>query len=148
MSVAVDAAPLDVDMSEGGRFAYAVDPANGGVDMFKVGSDVSLTGLGDINSCLSLMSGGWRCVDRAVAHIAATFSPDLSLDGEGLEGVGEWNMSSFAQDARHPFCGKGKGVNRLDSHRIRDNAGADRWSSLPRSARWHAVLPRIHHLAL
>ena len=148
MSVAVDAAPLDVDMSEGGRFAYAVDPANGGVDMFKVGSDVSLTGLGDINSCLSLMSGGWRCVDRAVAHIAATFSPDLSLDGEGLEGVGEWNMSSFAQDARHPYCGKGKGVNRLDSRRIRDNAGADRWSSLPRSARWHAVLPRIHHLAL
>jgi len=56
MSVAADAAPLDVDMSEGGRFAYAVDPANGGVDMFKVGPDGSLTGLGNVNAGLSLFA--------------------------------------------------------------------------------------------
>ncbi len=39
-------APLDIDVTESGRFAYAVDPANGGVDMYKIGLDGSLTGLG------------------------------------------------------------------------------------------------------
>lgn len=51
-------APLDIDMSEGGRFAYAVDPANGGVDMFKVEVDGSLTGLGSVNAGLSLYAQG------------------------------------------------------------------------------------------
>ena len=31
-------APLDIDISENGRFAYAVDPGNGGVDMYKIES--------------------------------------------------------------------------------------------------------------
>ena len=51
-------APLDIDMSESGRFAYAVDPANGGVDMFKVEADGSLTGLGNVNAGLSLYAQG------------------------------------------------------------------------------------------
>lgn len=51
-------APLDIDMSEGGRFAYAVDPANGGVDMYKVEPDGSLTALGNVNAGLSLFAQG------------------------------------------------------------------------------------------
>ena len=51
-------APLDIGMSEGGRFAYAVDPANGGVDMFKVEADGSLTGLGNVDAGLSLYAQG------------------------------------------------------------------------------------------
>jgi len=51
-------APLDIDMSEKGRFAYAVDPANGGVDMFKIEADGSLTGLGNVNAGLSLYAQG------------------------------------------------------------------------------------------
>ncbi len=51
-------APLDIDMSEGGRFAYAIDPANGGVDMYKVEADGSLTALGNVNAGLSLFAQG------------------------------------------------------------------------------------------
>jgi len=51
-------APLDIDVSENGRYAYAVDPANGGVDMFKIEHDGSLTGLGNVNAGLSLFAQG------------------------------------------------------------------------------------------
>lgn len=42
-------APLDIDVTESGRFAYAVDPGNGGVDMFRIEADGSLTGLGTVD---------------------------------------------------------------------------------------------------
>jgi len=42
-------APLDIDVTERGRFAYAVDPGNGGVDMFRIEADGSLTGLGTVD---------------------------------------------------------------------------------------------------
>jgi 6-phosphogluconolactonase len=51
-------APLDIDLTDNGRFAYAVDPANGGVDMFRVGHDGSLTGLGNVNGGLSIFAQG------------------------------------------------------------------------------------------
>jgi 6-phosphogluconolactonase len=45
-------APLDIDVSEDGRYAYAVDPGNGGVDMFRIENDGSLTGLGTVDAGL------------------------------------------------------------------------------------------------
>jgi 6-phosphogluconolactonase len=51
-------APLDIDMSSHGRFAYAVDPGNGGVDMFRVESDGSLTGLGTVAAGLAIYAQG------------------------------------------------------------------------------------------
>jgi 6-phosphogluconolactonase len=51
-------APLDIDMSTHGRFAYAVDPGNGGVDMFRVEHDGSLTGLGTVDAGLSIFAQG------------------------------------------------------------------------------------------
>ena len=51
-------APLDIDMSENGRFAYAVDPVNGGIDMFRIEQDGSLTGLGNVNGGLSIFAQG------------------------------------------------------------------------------------------
>lgn len=51
-------APLDIDMSARGRFAYAVDPVNGGVDMFRVENDGSLTGLGNVDGDLSIYAQG------------------------------------------------------------------------------------------
>ena len=51
-------APLDIDMSEHGRFAYAVDPVGGGVDMYRVESDGSLTGLGNVDGSLSIHAQG------------------------------------------------------------------------------------------
>ena len=51
-------APLDVDVSENGRFVYAVDPKNGGVDMFKIEHDGSLTGLGSVDGGLPLFAQG------------------------------------------------------------------------------------------
>jgi 6-phosphogluconolactonase len=51
-------APLDIDLSKGGRFAYAVDPANGGVDMFKIEPDGSLTGMGNVNGGLASFAQG------------------------------------------------------------------------------------------
>lgn len=50
--------PLDIDVSKDGRFAYAVDPANGGVDMFKIEHDGSLTGLGSVDGALPLFAQG------------------------------------------------------------------------------------------
>jgi len=60
------AAPLDIDVSENGRYAYAVDPANGGVDMFKIEHDGSLTGMGSVDGGLSLFAQGMavRCSGR------------------------------------------------------------------------------------
>ena len=51
-------APLDIDMSMHGRFAYAVDPVSAGVDMFRVESDGSLTGLGTVDAGLSIFAQG------------------------------------------------------------------------------------------
>lgn len=51
-------APLDIDMSKNGRFAYAVDPGNGGIDMFRIEQDGSLTGLGNVNGGLSIFAQG------------------------------------------------------------------------------------------
>jgi 6-phosphogluconolactonase len=51
-------APLDIDLSEDGRFAYAVDPVNGGVDMFRIEQDGSLTGMGNVNGGLSIYAQG------------------------------------------------------------------------------------------
>ena len=51
-------APLDVDMSRHGRFAYAVDPVAGGVDMFRVENDGSLTALGTVDAGLAIYAQG------------------------------------------------------------------------------------------
>lgn len=51
-------APLDIDVTGNGRFAYAVDPANGGVDMFRIERNGSLTGLGNASGGLSLFAQG------------------------------------------------------------------------------------------
>lgn len=51
-------APLDIDITRNGRFAYAVDPANGGVDMFKIGHDGSLTGMGSVPAGLAIYAQG------------------------------------------------------------------------------------------
>lgn len=50
--------PLDIDVSKDGRFAYAVDPANGGIDMFKIEHDGSLTGMGSVDGGLQLFAQG------------------------------------------------------------------------------------------
>jgi 6-phosphogluconolactonase (cycloisomerase 2 family) len=51
-------APLDIAMSENGRFVYALDPAAGGVAMFKIEHDGSLTGMGSVDAGLSLFAQG------------------------------------------------------------------------------------------
>lgn len=51
-------APLDIDMSRNGRYAYAVDPVAGGVDMFRVESDGSLTTLGVVDAGLAIYAQG------------------------------------------------------------------------------------------
>ena len=51
-------APLDIDISENGRFAYAVDPGNGGVNMYRIESDGSLTGLGTVDGGSSQFAQG------------------------------------------------------------------------------------------
>ena len=51
-------APLDIDVSENGRFVYAVDPAAGGVDMFRIEHDGSLTGMGSVDAGLALFAQG------------------------------------------------------------------------------------------
>jgi 6-phosphogluconolactonase len=50
--------PLDIDVSRDGRFAYAVDPTSGGVDMFRIEYDGSLTGLGTIDANLAVYAQG------------------------------------------------------------------------------------------
>jgi len=51
-------APLDIDVTGNGRYAYAVDPGNGGVDMFRIERDGSLTGLGNVGGGLSSFAQG------------------------------------------------------------------------------------------
>jgi len=51
-------APLDIDLTEGGHYAYAVDPGNGGVDMYRVEDDGSLTGLGTVDAGLMQFAQG------------------------------------------------------------------------------------------
>ncbi len=50
--------PLDIDVSKDGRFVYAVDPGNGGVDMFRIENDGSLTGMGSVDGGLPLFAQG------------------------------------------------------------------------------------------
>lgn len=50
--------PLDLDISVNGRFLYAVDPSNGGVDMFRIESDGSLTGMGGVDGGLAIYAQG------------------------------------------------------------------------------------------
>jgi 6-phosphogluconolactonase (cycloisomerase 2 family) len=49
--------PLDLSLVDG-RFLYAVDPNGGGIDMFRVESDGSLTGLGTAAGELSVFAQG------------------------------------------------------------------------------------------
>lgn len=51
-------APLDIDITGDGRYAYAVDPGNGGVDMFRIENDGSLTGLGIVDAGLMEFAQG------------------------------------------------------------------------------------------
>lgn len=50
--------PLDVAISHDGRFLYAVVPQNGGVDMFKLEHDGSVTALGNVDGGLSEFAQG------------------------------------------------------------------------------------------
>lgn len=52
------AAPLDIDLTGNGRYAYAVDPGNGGVDMYRIENDGSLTGLGTVDAGLKQFAQG------------------------------------------------------------------------------------------
>ncbi len=51
-------APLDIDMTANGDYAYAVDPVGGGVDMFRVEVDGSLTSLGVVDAGLLIYAQG------------------------------------------------------------------------------------------
>ena len=50
--------PIDLALSLNGRFLYALDPANGGIDMFQIEPDGSLTDLGSVNGGLSIFAQG------------------------------------------------------------------------------------------
>lgn len=50
--------PIDMAIPTNGRFLYALDPANGGIDMFRIESDGSLTDLGTVNAGLSIFAQG------------------------------------------------------------------------------------------
>ena len=50
--------PLDVDVSDNGRYVYAVDPGIGGVDMYKLENNGSLTSLGSVDGGLSAFAQG------------------------------------------------------------------------------------------
>jgi len=51
-------APLDMAVSTNGRFLYALDPGNGGIDMYRIERDGSLTDLGTIDGGLSIFAQG------------------------------------------------------------------------------------------
>ena len=51
-------APLDLAISVNGRFLYALDPANGGIDMYRIERDGSLTDLGTVAGELSIFAQG------------------------------------------------------------------------------------------
>ena len=50
--------PIDMDISVDGRFLYALDPAAGTIDMFKIEPDGSLTTLGMVSGGLSIFAQG------------------------------------------------------------------------------------------
>jgi 6-phosphogluconolactonase len=50
--------PIDMSVTSDGRFLYALDPANGGVDMFRINPDGSLTGLGVADGGLAIFAQG------------------------------------------------------------------------------------------
>jgi 6-phosphogluconolactonase len=50
--------PLDLSISVDGRFLYALDPGNGGIDMYRIERDGSLTDLGTIDGGLSVFAQG------------------------------------------------------------------------------------------
>lgn len=50
--------PLDLDITEGGHFLYALDPRNKAIDMFQIERDGSLTNLGAIAAELPIFSQG------------------------------------------------------------------------------------------
>jgi len=51
-------APLDMAISVNGRFLYALDPGNGGIDMYRIEHDGSLTDLGTAAGGLSIFAQG------------------------------------------------------------------------------------------
>jgi 6-phosphogluconolactonase len=50
--------PIDMSVTSDGRFLYALDPANGGVDMFRINPDGSLTDLGIADGGLAIFAQG------------------------------------------------------------------------------------------
>ncbi len=50
--------PIDMAVTTNGRFLYALDPAGGSVDMFKIERDGSLTSLGTVNAGVSIFAQG------------------------------------------------------------------------------------------
>jgi len=50
--------PLDLPITMNGGFLYALDPANGGIDMFHLEPDGSLTNLGTVAGGLSIFAQG------------------------------------------------------------------------------------------
>jgi 6-phosphogluconolactonase len=50
--------PIDMSVTSDGRFLYALDPANGGVDMFRINPDGSLAALGVADGRLAIFSQG------------------------------------------------------------------------------------------
>ena len=50
--------PLDLGVSTDGRFLYALDPGNGGIDMFRIQHDGSLINLGSMDGTLPLFAQG------------------------------------------------------------------------------------------
>lgn len=50
--------PIDMAIPVNGRFLYALDPANGGIDMFKIERNGSLTDLGTVDAGLSIFAQG------------------------------------------------------------------------------------------
>jgi len=54
----VGQSPLDVAVTVNGRFLYALDPGNGGVDLFRIEHDGRLTNLGVIDTGLAVFAQG------------------------------------------------------------------------------------------
>jgi len=50
--------PIDMAISVNGRFLYALDPADGGIDMFRIERDGRLTDLGTVAGGLSIFAQG------------------------------------------------------------------------------------------
>ena len=50
--------PIDLAITENGKFLYALDPGNGTVDMFQIKADGSLTNLGALAGGLSIFAQG------------------------------------------------------------------------------------------